>query len=112
MNLFENWGVIPIINASGTVTRLGGAPLPEAVMLAMWEAARESVPIEQLQAAASRRISTYTGTEAALVTSGSAAGLTLGTAALLAGLNLARMEQLPQVSNFPNEFIVPREQRN
>ena len=112
MNLFENWGVIPIINASGTVTRLGGAPLPEAVMLAMWEAARESVPIEQLQAAASRRISTYTGTEAALVTSGSAAGLTLGTAALLAGLNLARMEQLPQVSNFPNEFIVAREQRN
>lgn len=112
MSLFRDFGVEPIINVSGAVTRLGGAPMPQEVLDAFCDAAVECVPLEQLQAAASRAIAEVTGAEAGLVTSGAAAGLTLGAAAILAGYDLRRIEQLPCCDGFPSEFIIPREQRN
>jgi L-seryl-tRNA(Ser) seleniumtransferase len=112
MTIFERFGVPPIINASGSVTRLGGAPMPEAVLQAFHEAAAEAVSLEQLQAAASHRIAHVTATEAGLVTAGSAAALTLGTAAILSGYDLAKMERLPHCEGFPHEFVIAREQRS
>lgn len=112
MSIYESWGLTPIINASGAVTRLGGAPMPDTVLDAFRAASAESVPLDELQGAASRFISKMTGAEAGIVTSGAAAGLTLGTAAILTGLNVGRMEMLPHCSGFPHEFIVAREQRN
>ena len=112
MSIYEELGLTPIINASGAVTRLGGAPMSAAVLDAFRQAAAECVPLEQLQAVACRRIAEATGTEAGLVTSGAAAALTLGTAAILAGADLSRMERLPHCDGFPHEFVVAREQRN
>jgi D-glucosaminate-6-phosphate ammonia-lyase len=112
MNVYERLGVPTIINGCGTVTRLGGAPMPKAVTDAFVAGADHWVSLEQMQAAASRKISELTKTEAALVTSGSAAALTLGTAAILTGHELGRMEQLPNTEGMPNEFIVAREQRS
>lgn len=112
MSIYENFGVQPILNASGAVTRLGGAPMPEAVLQAFHDAAMQSVSLEHLQAAGSRRIAEATGTEAGLVTAGAAASLTLGTAAILTGYDLSRMEQLPHCDGFPNEIVIAREQRS
>ena len=112
MGIYEQFGVTPIINASGAVTRLGGAPMPDEVLNAFNEAARASVPLEQLQAAASKVIAEATGTEAGLVSAGAASALTMGTAAILTGYDLGLMEQLPHCDGFPNEFIVAREQRS
>ena len=112
MTTYRDLGLEPIINACGTVTRLGGAPMPQAVLDAFRDAASEWVPLEQLQAAASRRIAEITGAEAGLVTAGSAAALTLGTAAILTGHNLGRMERLPQTDGFANEILIARDQRN
>ncbi len=112
MGIYEQFGLQPIINASGAVTRLGGAPLDRAALAAFVAAADECIPLEQLQAAASREIAQCTGTESALVTSGAAAALTLGAAAILAGLDPARMERLPHCDDFPHEFVVASEHRN
>ena len=112
MSIYRALGVEPIINACGSVTRLGGAPMPPEVVAAFAEAARESVSLEDLQAAASRRIAELTGAEAGLVTSGSAGALTLGAAAILTGHDLGRMERLPHCDGFPNELIIAREQRS
>lgn len=112
MTSYHDLGIRPIINASGSVTRLGGARLPRAVLEAYQAAAQETVPIEQLQAAASEQIAALTGSEAGLVTCGSSAALTLGAAAILSGLDVARMEQLPDCTGFAHEFIVSREHRN
>ena len=112
MGIYEQFGVTPIINASGAVTRLGGAPMPDEVLKAFNEAARASVPLEQLQAAASRIIAEVTATEAGLVSAGAASALTLGTAAILTGYDLGRMERLPHCDGFPNEFVLAREQRS
>lgn len=112
MSIYERWGVRPIINASGTVTRLGGARMPEQVLAALRQAAEHSVPLDVLQAAASRQLAEQTGAEAGLVTGGAAAALTLGTAAILAGHDLGRMERLPDCRGFPHEMVVAREQRS
>ncbi|MBP85830.1 MAG: selenocysteine synthase [Planctomycetaceae bacterium] len=112
MDVYDSLGVSPIINASGAVTRLGGAPMPATVLEAFSEAAKQWAPIEQLQAAASKMIAQVTGAEAGLVSSGSAGALTLGAAAIMTGYDLGRMEQLPHADDFPNEFVVAREHRS
>jgi len=112
MSIYQALGLNPIINVSGSVTRLGGAPMPTAVVDAFRAAASDCVPLHQLQGVASRIISELTGAEAGLVTSGAAAALTLGTAAILARCDLRRIEQLPDCTGFPCEFVIAREQRN
>ena len=116
MSIYTELGLSPIINASGTVTRLGGAPMPDAVVSAYSAAAHESVPLDLLQGRACAIISDMTRTEAALVTAGAAASLTLGAAAILTGLDTGKMERLPHTDGGPermaNEFIMSREQRN
>ena len=52
-------------------------------LAAFAEAARASVPLEQLQASTSRIIAEATATEAGLVPPGAASVLTLGSAAIL-----------------------------
>lgn len=101
-----------IINAAGTLTRLSGARVAPAVAAAMAEAATQSFDMWQLQAAASMRIAAATGAEAGLVTTGAAAGLTLAAAAVIAGLDPAHMDRLPDTADLPNEIIVPRTHRN
>ena len=60
MSIYRQFGVEPVINASGGVTRLGGSPMPREVVDAFRQAATEPVLLEQLQAAASRQISEKT----------------------------------------------------
>ena len=97
-----------MINAAGPLTRLGGGPLSAEVQAAMCEAARTTLPIEELQAAAGAYIAEVTGAEAGYVTSGSAAGVTFAAAACLAGLDPARMDRLPDTDGMPNEIVVQR----
>ena len=56
MSRYRDLGLEPIINASGSVTRLGGAPMPDEVVRALAESAGEAVPLDELQTAASRLI--------------------------------------------------------
>lgn len=111
MSIYRELGVEPIINLWGTATRLGGALMDKQVVDAMEQASRESVIMEELQAVASTMIAELTGAEAGYVTCGAASGLTLGTAACLAGLDVSRMEQLPDTSGMPSEVIMAREHR-
>ena len=100
-----------IINAAGTLTRLSGGPLAPGVLQAMAAADAASVDMFELQAQASRAIAEATGAEAGLVTSGASAGLLLAGAACLAGLDIARMDRLPDTDG-ASEIVVARGQRN
>ena len=112
MHIFEQLGVNTVVNAVGPATRLGGPRMLPEVVDAMAEAASSCVAIDALQAAASARIADATGCEAGFVTAGSAAGLTMATAACLARLDPGRMESLPDTSGMPNEVIICRDQRS
>lgn len=111
-NIFEGLGVRTIINAKGPSTRLSGAILPPEVAAAMQEAAQHCVDIAELQARASEIIAEITGAEAGYVTSGAAAGLLLGTAACVTGLDPGRMNRLPDTGGMRNEVVMVRSQRN
>lgn len=112
MGIYDALGVRPIINAAGTQTRFGGAPLPPAVVAAMAEAARACVRMEELEEAAGRAIARATGAEAGYVTCGAAAGITLGIAACIAGFAVDRMDRLPDTAGMPGEVVVQRAHRN
>jgi len=112
MGIYEDFGVRPIINAKGPSTRVSGGFLATEVSAAMAEAGTRCVDMAELQAAASRVIAEATGAEAGIVTSGAAAGLLLGTAACVAGLDPGRMARLPDTRGMKDEVIMIRSQRN
>lgn len=107
-DIYAALGVKRRINAAGTLTRLGGALMDAEVVSAMAAAARASVDIGELQAAASRTIARFTGAEAGIVTTGAAAGLTLAAAACMTRWDIARMAALPDTAAMANEVLLPR----
>jgi len=101
-----------VINAAGTVTRYGASPMDPRVVSAMATAAGWSVDMAALQARASEIIAAATGAEAGIVTSGAMAGLLVGAAACMTGLDPVKMAKLPDASAMRNQFIVSRSHRN
>ncbi len=99
-SVYQRFGVPTVINACGTVTRLSGGRMHPEVAAAMAAASSECVDMIDLQAGACRVIARITGAQAAIVTSGASAGVLLGAAACLAGLDPARMNRLPEVSRW------------
>ncbi len=112
MTIYARWGVRPVINAAGTQTRAGGTLMDPEVSDAMAQAARSFVRIDELQDAAGALIAGATGAEAGYVTSGASAGITLAVAASIAGLDVDRMNRLPDTSGMAAEVIVQRPHRN
>lgn len=114
MGVFEDLGVQRVINAAGTLTRLGGRLMAPEVVAAMADAARSHVRIDQLQERAGAYLAEAAGAEAGYVTSGAAAGVTLGVAACIAGLDVAKMERMPPTAadGPPPEVVVQRGHRN
>jgi D-glucosaminate-6-phosphate ammonia-lyase len=111
-NIYERLGVRTIINANGPATRLSGGIMRPEVAEAMVEASQHCVEMAELQARASEIIAEITGAEAGLVTSGAAAGLLLGAAACVTGLDAGRMNRLPDTAGMANEVVIVRSQRN
>ncbi|KAI9032404.1 selenocysteine synthase-like protein [Hyaloraphidium curvatum] len=102
-----------VINAAGTLSRLGGALVSPAVAVAMASAATRSFDMPRLHAAASCAISRATGAEAGLVTPGASAALTLAAAACMAGLDPAEIAALPSPPRSGrNEILIAVTHRN
>lgn len=101
-----------IVSAAGFVTSLGGGSLSEAVRAAMDEAAASTWCPDDLQAWACEAIAAATGAEAGWVTTGAAAGMTLGAAAAIAGGRQQIMDALPSTAGLAADIIVQRGHRN
>jgi L-seryl-tRNA(Ser) seleniumtransferase len=112
MNVYQQLGVVPIINASGSMTTLGGSIMPPEVTDAMAAASRHFVDIHQLHRAAGRRIAELIGVEAAHVCAGASAGITLMAAACMAGTDRNKIARLPDTTGMANRFVVHRAHRN
>jgi L-seryl-tRNA(Ser) seleniumtransferase len=112
VGVYAELDVRPVINAAGTLTRLGGSRMAPEVLAAMAEAAASFVHIDELQARAGEVIAEVTGADAGYVVTGAAAGLTLGTAACIAGLDVSLMDRLPDTSGMKNEVVVQKGHRN
>lgn len=91
-------GVRPHIGAHEHITTLGGSRMPPEVLEAIVEANEYFVDMHELTEAAGSRIAELMGAEAAIITSGGAGSLLLGSAACLTGLDLDRIRALPEVT--------------
>jgi len=104
-------GVRPFINCCSVRTMHGGSLMLPQVRAAIDAASRHFVNLDELMAAASKRIAELTGAESGIVTCGSAAAVALGTAACVAGNDPVKMLRLPFTEGMVNRVIIPRQQR-
>lgn len=108
---FKELGLRPLINAAGTYTFLTASLMRPEVVEAMNKVSRQFVNIDELQEAAGRRIAEMIGCEAAMVTSGASAALTLGTAACITGTNPDFIHRIPDLAGMKSEVIVQKSHR-
>jgi L-seryl-tRNA(Ser) seleniumtransferase len=110
-DVYKDLGVRPLINAAGTYTALGGSLMRPEVVEAMAAAARQFVPLIELQEAVGRKIAALVGCDAALVSAGAASALTLGTAACVAGKDPDKVRRLPDTTGMKNEVLIQKAHR-
>lgn len=112
-DIYQSIGVRPLINARGTFTIISGSTMLPEVREAMDAAARHYVHLDELTDAVGARLAALTGAEWGLVTNGCSAGLTLATAACVAGGCPDLHVRLPNLTGFPkDEAIIPTHSRN
>jgi L-seryl-tRNA(Ser) seleniumtransferase len=107
-SVYEALGVRHVINATGTMTYLGGSVMPPEVVAAWVEASRHFVNLLDLHDKVGRQIARLIGVEAALVTTGAAGALLLGTAAAVTRGDRNLIRRLPDTAGMRNEVIMQR----
>ena len=105
-SIYQRLEISPIINAAGSITRLGGSRTRPETLDLMSQAARVMVNIDDLNRAAGREVARLTGAEAGFVCSGAAGGLLLQAAACIAGNDPVKMRQLPDTEGLKNEIVI------
>ena len=108
---FRDLGVRPFINAAGTYTAMTASLMPPEVMAAINYASRHYVMLDELHDKVGERIAALVHAEGAMVTSGAASALTLGTAAVLTGTDRQKIIDLPNLAGMKSEVIVQKAHR-
>jgi uncharacterized pyridoxal phosphate-dependent enzyme len=108
---FRELGVRPFINAAGTYTAMTASLMPPEVLEAINYASKQYVMLDELHDKVGERIATLLHCEAAMVTSGAASALTLGTAAVLTGTDRQKIVDLPDLANMKSEVIIQKSHR-
>ncbi|HWQ57236.1 MAG TPA: hypothetical protein VN442_26355 [Bryobacteraceae bacterium] len=108
---FKELGIRPFINAAGTYTTLTASLMHPEVLDAINYSSKVFVNLNEVHDAAGKRIASLVGCEAAVVTSGAAAALTLGTAACMTGANQEFIRRLPDTTGMKTEVIIQKSHR-
>ena len=110
-SIYKELGAKPVINATGSVTMLGGStPAPE-VKEAMERAEGAYIPLMELEEKAGAAIAKMVNVPAAYITSGAGSALTLATAACMAGDDDTKIQQLPDTTGMKNEILIQERHR-
>jgi D-glucosaminate-6-phosphate ammonia-lyase len=108
---FAELGVRTFINAAGTYTALTASMMPKEVMEAIQYASKHYVPLSELHDKVGERIASMIGSEAAMVTSGAAGAMMVGTAGCLTGTDRKAIQQLPDLTGLKSEVIIQKSHR-
>ena len=114
-NVYDELGVTTVINGQGTMTVLGGSLMRAEVEAVMALAGQHFVSIPELEVAAGKRIAEMLKLPrgySAIVTSGAAAAMQSGLAAILTGNNPKFIEQIPDLTGMKSEVIIQKSHRN
>jgi len=108
---FRDLGIRPFINAAGTYTAMTASLMPPEVIDAIEYASKHYVMLSELQDKVGERIASLVHADAAMVTSGAASALTLGTAAVLTGTDERKIVDLPNLATMKSEVIIQKSHR-
>jgi L-seryl-tRNA(Ser) seleniumtransferase len=111
VDYYQKLGVTPFINAAGTYTVLSASTMPDEVQAAIALAAKKPVNLNELLEASGAYLAKQLRCEAALVTSGAAAALVVGTAACVTMGNDQAILGIPTDAGLKNEVIVQKSHR-
>jgi L-seryl-tRNA(Ser) seleniumtransferase len=113
VSIYEQLDIRPVVNAAATLTKLGGSLMPKPVIEAMNDASGQFIDLFEFQEKAGKRIAELTRNEAAFISSGAAAGITLTVASCIAGTDPVLQQAFPYLDGCDKrEVIVYRGQRN
>lgn len=108
-HVYQELGVIPLVNTVGTITVLGGSVMDPEVMELSRQGNEHCVSIDDLEMAAGKWMAKlchwpagYTG----LVTSGCAAAIMVAYAGMMTEDNEMRIRQCPYVKDFPKTEVI------
>lgn len=110
--VYAELGLRPVLNFQGPVTTVGASKMWPEIQGIMADAAREFAVLEEVKDAVGARLAKLCGTEAALVTSGTAGAIALGTYACLTGDDTAKVRRLPDLTGMKTEVIIQKPHRN
>jgi L-seryl-tRNA(Ser) seleniumtransferase len=109
---FKELGLRTFINAAGTYTALTASFLHPEVVKAYNYASMQFVKLEDIQDKVGERIAELLKCEAAMVTSGAASAITLGTAGILTGGDTEKADRIPNdMAGLKTEVIVQKTHR-
>ena len=108
---FRELGVRPFINAAGTYTAMTASLMPPDVMDAINYASKHYVMLDELHDRIGERVAKLVRAEAAMITSGAASALTLGTAGVLTGTDRQKISDVPNLATMKSEVIIQKAHR-
>lgn len=111
IDYFNELGVDKVINASATMTWLSGSLMLPEVLEAINSTAHDFADMYQLQDKAGIKIAEMLNCEAAMVTSGAACALVLGTAAAITGFDEEKRKLIPNLPGERPEVIMQTNHR-
>ena len=104
-------GVRPFINAAGTYTAMTASLMLPEVLDAINYASGRFVMLDELHDKVGERLARLLRCEAAMVTSGAASALTIGTAGVLTGTDRQKIVDLPNLASMKSEVIIQKSHR-
>ena len=107
IDLHKKYGLTKIINAAGTFTLLGVSRSSSHVANNVRHALENFWLIDELQNAASHKLSDWTGAQAGTIVHCTASAITLSIAAAMTGTDDKKIANLPVVNALPNKVILP-----
>ena len=111
-NPYEQLGIRPVINFRGTMTTLGASKMWPDLHEAASQASSEYIVLEELKDKVGERLAALIGSEDALVTTGAAGAICLGTCASLTGADTQKVRQLPDLTGMKTEVVIQKVHRN
>ncbi|MEO5999013.1 MAG: aminotransferase class V-fold PLP-dependent enzyme [Chitinophagaceae bacterium] len=110
-DLFKELGVTPVINASVTMTFLSGSLMLPEVMDAINSTSHDFANMFDLQDKVGAKIAEMLHCEAAMVTSGAACAMLLGTTACITGTDPKKIKDIPNLPEPRAEVIMQKSHR-
>jgi L-seryl-tRNA(Ser) seleniumtransferase len=111
-SVYAQLGIRPVINLAGTQTVYGASKVWDEIHESMAEASREYIVLAELQEKVGERLAQLTKCESAMVTTGAAGAICLGTCACLTGDDVAKVRRLPDLTGMKTEVVILKPHRN